>query len=223
MTPFVVRSCIAPQYVTPCQLQSARCYALWSRGLKASWVIECLSEISACPSPTISYAAGLLLGPDTFIRCEHLHMLTPCLCYLQCCCTQTARAELKHINRSQWLQLDYKDTQFLFCLIMRGLLWHAHRRCCGSTEPPLICSTTWRPCTCWVLSLLQRKWRNYCIIHFQLESCLNAYNATANPNTLPSLTSAGSLKPITSSWQIVNHCLILCVCSICFVSLHRWL
>lgn len=115
--PLVVHSCIAQQYVLPCQLQSVYCYALWSHSLKASWVIECLSGISSCPSSFISYAAGLLSSSDT---CECLHMLTACLCYLQC--TQTARAELKHINHSRCLQLNYKDTQFLLCLIMRGLL-----------------------------------------------------------------------------------------------------
>lgn len=119
---FVEHSCIAPQYVTLCQLQSVYCYALWSQSLKVSQVIECLSEISACPSSSISHAAGLLLSSDTFIYCECLQMLTVCLCYLQCCCTQTAQAELKHINHSQCFQLNYKDTQFLFCLIMHRLL-----------------------------------------------------------------------------------------------------
>lgn len=101
-------------------------------------------EISTCPSSLISYAAGLLLSSDTFVQCDRLHMLTVCLCYLQCRCTQTARAELKHINHSRCLQLNYKDTQFLFC-----------RWCCVSTEPPLICLTTRRPHRCWVLLLLQ--------------------------------------------------------------------
>lgn len=51
-----------------------------------------------------------------------LHMLTYCLCYLQCCCTQTARAEFKHINHSRCLLLCYKDTQFPLYLIMHRLL-----------------------------------------------------------------------------------------------------
>lgn len=54
--------------------------------------------------------------------------------------------------------------------------------------------------------IVTRQRRNYCIIHFQLEGCSNVHNAAANPNTLPSLTSAGSLKPITSSAGIVHHC-----------------
>lgn len=139
----------------PCQLRSVCCRALRSHSLKASWVIECLSEIPACPSSFISHAAGLMLSSQTLIGCGCLHVLTVCLRYLQCRCAQTAQAELKHINHSRWLQLNYKDTQFLFCLIMLGLLEHAYRWCCVSTEPPLICLTTRRPYRCWVLLLLQ--------------------------------------------------------------------
>lgn len=54
--------------------------------------------------------------------------------------------------------------------------------------------------------IVTRQWSNDCIIHFQLESCSNAHNAAANPNTFTSLTSAGSLKLITSSSGIVHRC-----------------
>lgn len=57
--------------------------------------------------------------------------------------------------------------------------------------------------------IVTRQWRNNCIIHFQLEGCLNAHNTAANPNTLPSLTSAGSLKPITSSLEIHHRAICL--------------
>lgn len=43
--------------------------------------------------------------------------------------------------------------------------------------------------------IVTKQRRSDCIIHFQLESCSNAHNAAANPNTLPPLTSTGSLNP----------------------------
>lgn len=99
---------IAPQYVTACQHKYVNCYAVVPQP-KASLPIECSSEISVCPSSFISHAAWLLLSSDeTFIQSECQHMLTGCLCYLQCCCTQAALAELKHINHSRCLQLNYK-------------------------------------------------------------------------------------------------------------------
>lgn len=57
-------------------------------------------------------------------------------------------------------------------------------------------------------TFIVRQRRSGCIIHLQLESCSNVHNSAANLNTLPSLNSAGSLKPIASSSGIVHHCAI---------------
>ena len=103
---FVVHSCRTPQYVLLRQL------LLEHHGLLS----VCLT--SACPSSSISSPAVAL----TYLPTRCLSVLTVRLCNLQCRPTQTAQAELKHINHSQCLQLDYKDTQSLFCLIMHKLL-----------------------------------------------------------------------------------------------------
>lgn len=66
--------------------------------------------------------------------------------------------------------------------------------------------------------IVTRQRRSDCIIHFQLESCSNAHNAAADPNTLPSLTSTGSLNPIISSSGIVHHCVVRLLYLLCLSS-----
>lgn len=69
--------------------------------------MECVSEISA--------ALPLLYG--------FLHMLTVCLRYLRC-------SQLKHINHSHCLQLDYTHT----CTICTLLRARFHSACTGAAE-----------------------------------------------------------------------------------------
>lgn len=155
MIPFVVHSRKASQYVTLANCNLCTALLCDPTALKRRVLLSVCLRYQPVPLPPL----GMLLGCSwvqmhSYI-CECLHMLTVCLFYLQCCCTQTAWAELKHINHSRRLQLNYKDTRFLFFLIMRRLLQHAYWCCFVSTEPPPICSTAQRPHRCWALLLLQ--------------------------------------------------------------------
>lgn len=117
-----------------------------------SFVLSCflLSDHSFCcaplHSPTLCYSASCILctamldDPTALKHHGYLSVclrnqpspllvfaMSVCLCwlclwYLCCSWAQTARADVKHINRLHRPQLNYKDTQFSCALFMHSLL-----------------------------------------------------------------------------------------------------
>lgn len=139
----VLLSCLnaTRQSVPQRQLQSVQPFMLRDPG-----ALKHPELLSVCLSCSPSASTGFL------------HMLTVCLRYLRC-------SQLKHINHSQWHQLDCKHVCNLH-LVTCTLSSRVYRRC---RSLPSFVRKSRRPCRCCLHFLfVTRRRRSGCILHFQL-------------------------------------------------------